>query len=314
MIPVIIGVLFLVFAINAFTPGDPVAAMLGNSYTQEEYDAKTVELGLDKPWPVQFLSYLKGVVTEFDLGTSYQSHRHVRDELFERFPTTFKLGVIGICVTIIIGIPLGIVSATKQYSVLDYAATTTSLFFASMPSFWVALMLIILFSLKLKLFPASGLMDWKGWVLPAIAVGLAPVANVTRITRSGMLEVIRQDYIRTARAKGQSEGVIVRKHALKNALIPVVTVIGYMLGGIMGGTVVVEAIFTIPGVGSYLQAGINYRDYPVIQGTIVLLSLVVCVMNLLVDLAYAMIDPRIKAQYVSRGKGSRKKKKASGEA
>ena len=314
MIPVIVGVLFLVFVINAFTPGDPVAAMLGNSYTQEEYDAKTIELGLDKPWIVQFFSYLKGVVTEFDLGTSYQSHRHVRDELFERFPTTFKLGVIGICVTIIIGIPLGIVSATKQYSVLDYAATTASLFFASMPSFWVALMLIIIFSLKMKIFPASGLMDWKGWVLPAIAIGLAPVANVTRITRSGMLEVIRQDYIRTARAKGQTEGVIIRKHALKNALIPVVTVIGYMLGGIMGGTVVVEAIFTIPGVGSYLQAGINYRDYPVIQGTIVLLSLIVCVMNLLVDLAYAMIDPRIKAQYVSRSKRARKRKTASEEA
>lgn len=306
MIPVMLGVLFIVFTINYLTPGDPVVALLGSNYTQEQYDAKEAELGLDEPYLVQFVNYIKGIVTKFDLGTSYKTKRPVATELADRFPTTLKLGILGVLITVIIGVPFGIISATRQYSVLDYGVTTVSLFFASMPNFWLALMLILIFSLNLGWLPATGLSTWKHWILPAAALGLSPIASVTRITRSSMLEVIRQDYIRTARAKGLGEGVIIRRHALKNALIPVITVVGMQLGMIMGGSVVIEAIFAIPGIGSLLQDAINNRNYPVIQGSVLMLSLCICVMNLLVDLIYAAVDPRIRAQYTS----SKKRRKA----
>ena len=307
MIPVLLGVVFIVFTINHFTPGDPVQALLGSNYTQEQYDAKEAELGLDQPFFVQFYRYVKGIVTHFDLGTSYQSKRAVRDELLSRFPTTLKLGLIGVFITAILGIPIGVISATHQYSPLDYAVTVLSLFFASMPNFWMALMMMILFSLKLKWFPASGLADWKGWVLPALALGLSPIASVTRQTRSSMLEVIRQDYIRTARAKGLSDRAVLYRHALTNSLIPVVTVIGMQISLIVAGSVIIENIFTIPGIGSLLMSAINSRDYPVVQGTVLLLSLCISVMNLVVDLVYGFIDPRIMAMY----SGGKKKKSRS---
>lgn len=314
MIPVLAGVLFIVFTINHFAPGDPVLALLGNSYTQEQYDEKEAELGLDQPFFVQFYRYVKNVVTRFDLGTSYQSKRAVSTELLARFPVTLKLGLIGVCITALIGIPFGIISATHQYSPLDYSVTSVSLFFASMPNFWMALMMILVFSLKLKWFPATGLDDWKGWVLPALALGLSPIASVTRQTRSSMLEVIRQDYIKTARAKGLSEGKVIYKHALKNALIPVVTVIGMQISLIMAGSVIVENIFSIPGVGSLLMSAINNKDYPVIQGTVLMLSACVCVMNLLVDLIYGFIDPRIMAMYSGGKKKAKKEEKAEEKA
>lgn len=310
MVPVLLGVLIIVFTINYFTPGDPVLALLGNSYTQEQYDAKAAELGLDQPYFAQLFNYIKGVVTEFDLGTSYQSKRAVSTEILARFPVTLKLGIIGVLITAIIGIPFGIISATHQYSPLDYTVTTVSLFFASMPNFWMALMLVLLFSLTLKWFPATGLGTWKGWVLPALALGLSPIASVTRQTRSSMLEVIRQDYIKTARAKGLSERKVVYKHALKNALIPVVTVIGMQISLIMAGSVIIENIFSIPGVGSLLMSAINSKDYPVIQGTVLMLSACICLMNLLVDLIYGFIDPRIMALYSAGGKRKAKSKKS----
>lgn len=313
MIPVLLGVVFIVFTINHFTPGDPVQALLGSNYTQEQYDAKEAELGLDQPFFVQFFRYVKGIVTRFDLGTSYQSKRAVRDELLSRFPTTLKLGLIGVLITAVLGIPIGVVSATHQYSPLDYAVTVLSLFFASMPNFWMALMMMILFSLKLKWFPASGLADWKGWVLPALALGLSPIASVTRQTRSSMLEVIRQDYIRTARAKGLSDRAVLYRHALTNSLIPVVTVIGMQISLIVAGSVIIENIFTIPGIGSLLMSAINSRDYPVVQGTVLLLSLCISVMNLVVDLVYGFIDPRIMAMY-SGGKKKKRSPRATKEA
>lgn len=306
MIPIMLGVLFIVFSITHLTPGDPVVALLGSNYTQEQYDMKEAELGLDKPFMVQFVNYVKGVVTEFDLGTSYQTNRAVRDELFDRFPTTIMLGIIGVVITVLIGVPFGIISATKQYSALDYGVTTVALFFASMPNFWMALMMIILFSLQLKWFPATGLESWKSWVLPALALGLSPVATVTRMTRSSMLDVVRQDYIRTARSKGLPERTVIQKHALKNALIPVITVVGMQMSTIVAGSVIIENIFAIPGIGSLLMSAINNKNYPVIQGGVLLLSLSVCVMNLLVDLLYAFVDPRIRAQYTSGGKKNKK--------
>lgn len=307
MIPVLLGVVFIVFTINHFTPGDPVISLLGSNYTQEQYDMKEAELGLDKPFFTQFFYYVKGIVTKFDLGTSYSTKRPVRDEIFERFSTTLRLGIISTCLTLLLGIPFGILSATRQYSVLDYTITTGSIIFASIPGFWMALMSIIIFSLNLKWLPASGLDTWKHWILPVMCLGLSPVASVTRMTRSSMLEVVRQDYIRTARAKGLSEGVITRRHALKNALIPVITIVGMQMGLIMGGSILIETIFSIPGLGLLMMNAITAKNYPVIQGCVLVISMCVSVMNLLVDLAYALIDPRIKAQYTN----SKKKKSDS---
>ena len=312
MIPIMLGVLLIVFTITHFTPGDPVVALLGSNYTQEQYDMKEAELGLDKSFPEQFVDYVVGVVTEFDLGTSYQTNRAVRDELFDRFPTTIALGIIGVIITVLIGVPFGIISATKQYSLLDYGVTSIALFFASMPNFWMALMMIIIFSLNLKWFPATGLDSWKSWVLPALALGLSPVATVTRMTRSSMLDVIRQDYIRTARAKGLPERKVITQHALKNGLIPIITVVGMQMSTIVAGSVIIENIFAIPGIGSLLMSAINNKNYPVIQGGVLLLSLSVCVMNLLVDIFYAYVDPRIRAQYTS-GKKKQKKTSENGE-
>ena len=304
MIPVLLGVVFIVFTINHFGPGDPVAALLGGNYTQEQYDAKEKELGLDQPFAVQFVNYVKGIVTEFDLGTSYQSKRPVSTEILERFPTTLVLGLLGVLLTVIVGIPFGIISATKQYSILDYVVTIISLIFASIPSFWMAMMMQLGLSYNLGWFPATYAAGSAiSMVLPVLTLGLSPVATVTRITRSSMLDVIR--HIRTARAKGLSERQVIWKHALKNALIPVITVVGMQIGMIMAGSVVVEAIFSIPGLGSLLMSAINNKNYPVIQGSVLFMSIFISAMNLLVDLVYGFVDPRIKAQYGTK-KASKK--------
>ena len=309
MIPVLLGVLFIVFTINRLTPGDPVTAILGSNYTPEQYAQQEAAMGLDKPFLVQFVNYVKGIVTKFDFGVSYQSRQDVGTEIAKRLSTTVSIGVLGVLVTAVIGIPLGIVAATKQNSIFDYIVTVVSMFFASMPNFWMALMMIIIFSLNLRWFPATGLATWKAWILPVLALGLSPVASVTRMTRSSMLEVIRQDYIRTARAKGLAEGIITRRHALKNALINVVTVIGMQMSMIMGGSVIIESIFAIPGLGTYMMQGINTKDYPVVQGCVLIIALCVCVMNLIVDLVYGFIDPRVMAQYTA-GKKQKQPKAA----
>jgi len=261
---------------------------------------------LNQPFLVQFFTYVKNIIFHFDFGTSYADGRSVTTVLLERFPTTLRLGLLGLSVPIIIGIPFGVISATKQYSVLDRIVTIGSLIFASMPDFWYGLMMMLIFSLQLGWLPASGLGSWQHWVMPVLAVGLSPVAGVTRMTRSSMLDVVRQDYIRTARAKGLSENKIIVKHALKNALIPILTVVGMQLGSIMAGSVVIESIFSIPGMGSLLSSAINSQNYSLVQGGVVFIALFICLTNLLVDIAYAFVDPRIMAQY-SSGKQKRKK-------
>lgn len=308
MIPILLGVLLIVFTISYFTPGDPVVSLLGDNYTDEMYAQKVEELGLDKPFFVQYIDYIVGIVTRFDFGISYTYKHKVGQEIASRIMTTLKLGWLGIAVGVVIGVPSGILSATKQYSAADYTITVIAMFFAAVPNFWLGLMLMLLFSLKLSWFPAAGIDTWRGWVLPVITQGLGGVAINTRMSRTSMLEVIRQDYIRTARAKGLSEKVVIWKHALKNAMIPVVTVIGSALGMCVGGSVIVETIFSIPGLGLYMMSGINNRDYPVINGTVLVMSLCICLANLLVDVLYAYIDPRIKAQYTV-GKSKRKLRK-----
>lgn len=313
IIPTILGVLLIIFAINELMPGDPAINALGANYTEELYQQKREEMGLNEPFIVRYVDYVVGFATKLDLGQSYSTLRQVKDMIGERLGVTLLLGIYGSLITIVFGVVIGIISAVKQYSVLDYVTTVLATFFASMPNFWLALMGIIVFSQNLKILPAAGLTTWKHWILPVICIGIGPIALVVRMTRTSMLDVIRQDYIRTARAKGVKEHSVIYKHALRNALIPVITVVGMQLTAIFGGSIIVETIFSIPGMGMLLLTAINSQDYPVIQGCVLVLSLAVCVINLLVDLAYAFADPRIKAQYTA-GKKKREKKQAAQNA
>lgn len=302
MIPVMLGVLLIVFTISYFTPGDPVIAILGANVTPEAYAAKAAELGLDKPFFGQFFNYLKNIILHFDFGNSYLSKISVSSELVKRFPVSLKIGILGVLLTIIIGIPLGIISATKQYSALDYISSTLAIICAAIPNFCLALYAILIFCVKLKILPITGLATPAAWILPIVCNCISGVAVVTRMTRTSMLEVVRQDYIRTARAKGLTEKQVLFRHALPNALISVITVIGTQMSLIVAGSVIIEQIFAIKGVGSYLLSGIIGRDYNSLNGSVLLLSFFVCVMNLLTDIAYALVDPRIKAQYTGRKK------------
>lgn len=307
MIPVLLGVLIIVFSLSYLMPGDPVLNQMPDNYTQEQYDQVEHELGLDRPFLIQLADYILDVVTRFDLGTSYMTNRAVTASIGERVLVTIRLGLLSVGVTVLIGIPFGIVSAVRQKSALDYTVSILAVVMASMPGFVVALMGIIFFSIKLGVLPASGLSTPLHYVLPVISNGLMSLAGTTRMTRSSLLEVIRQDYIRTARAKGLKEGIIIRKHALKNALIPVITMIGGQVSMVVGGSVITESIFNIPGMGSLMVTAINNRDYPTIMGVTLVIAIFVCCMNLLVDLAYAAIDPRIKAQFSG---GHKRRKKA----
>ena len=302
LIPVFLGVTFVIFAIVRLNPADPVVAILGINITDEQYAAKAAELGLDQPFFVQYLLYIKNIVFNFDLGVSYSTGRQVSTMIAERFGTTLQLGLMGIALALVLGIPFGIISATRQYSLVDRVVTFGSLVFASMPAFFSALVMMLLFSLKLRWLPASFDQSFLGWIMPVVAVGMSPVAGITRMTRSSMLDVIRQDYVRTARAKGLAEKVIIFKHELKNAVIPVLTVVGMQIGSIMAGSVVVESIFSVPGMGSMISQAITDQDYNLVQGSVLFIALFICAINLVVDIVYAFIDPRIKAQYKGGGK------------
>ena len=307
MIPVLLLVVIIVFTINYFTPGDPVYQLLGETASQEQIDAKREELGLNDPYFVQLGRYIWDIVAHFDFGTSYTTGQPVMDEVLERMPTTMLLTLCSITLATVVGIVLGIISAVKQYSIFDYTATFVSLFGASMPGFWLGLMLMLIFALNLGWFPATGFKGPIYWVLPSIALAVSPISTITRTTRSSMLEVIRQDYIRTGRAKGLSELTVIVRHALKNTLIPVITVIGIQVGRTLGGVIVTESIFSIPGLGSLLVVSIKNKNYPSIQGSVLFCALCFSVVNLIVDILYAYIDPRIKGQYT----GSKKKSSAA---
>ncbi len=306
MIPVLLGVLLIVFVITEITPADPVKIMLGENAAPEQVAKLREELKLDDPMPVRFASYIFGIVTRFDFGRSYETKQPILNEILARFPKTVILASLSAAIACVIGVVLGIISATKQYSFLDSAATGIALLGVSMPNFWQGLMSIIIFSVMLGWLPASGSYGWQYWVLPSLTLGTSAAATIMRMTRSSMLEVIRQDYIRTARAKGQKEYVVIIRHALRNAMIPIVTVVGMQFGGLLGGSVLMESIFAIPGLGKYMVDSIAKFDYPVVQGGVLFLAMVFSFVNLLVDLLYAMLDPRIKSQF----KASVKTKKA----
>jgi len=300
MIPVLIGVIVIVFTIAYFTPGDPVMNILGAAgYTPERYAAKQAELGLDKPYIVQLLTYIWKLTTRLDFGKSFGSAIPISSELANRLPITVRLNLLSLVLMVAIGLPLGMISALKQYSVLDVVLTSLALLAAAIPGFVMAVLAALIFAVYLKWLPLTGLADWKAWILPVACSALPGMAVYIRFTRTTMLEVIRQDYIRTARAKGLAENVVVRKHALKNCMIPISTVIGTFVANMFSGAIIVETVYAIPGMGMYLLQGINSRDYPIIVGVVFCVSLLVSIVNLLVDIFYAFIDPRIRAQYVS---------------
>lgn len=301
MVPVLLGVILVVFIMNHISPGNPARILAGENASEEAVAALTEELGLNDPLYIQFFNYVKGIVTKFDLGTSYQTRRPVIDELMDRFPTTAKLALLSICISAVVGISLGIISAVKQNTIIDHLSTGFALFGVSMPAFWAGMMLILVFAIYLKWLPVSGIDGWKNWIMPAFTSSMVGMATITRMTRSSMLDVICQDYIVTARAKGLSEQIIVVKHALKNALIPIITVLGIQLGTMLGGAVLTESVFSVPGLGKFMVDSIKNRDYPVVQGGVLLLAIVFSLVNLIVDIVYAYVDPRIKSQY-DRGK------------
>ncbi len=300
MIPVLLGVAFIVFSVMSLAPGDPARAILGENATQEQLDMLNTQLGVDQPFLIRFGTFVVNVVTKLDFGLSYNSQRPVFDEIFTRFPYTLRLAVLGVIFSSIIGISIGVFSAIKQYSPFDTISTILALFFASVPGFWFGMMLILLFALQLGLLPSNGLDTVKHYILPTLSIAIPYSAGILRLTRSTMLETVRQDYIRTAKAKGVTEWVIIWKHAFRNALLPVITQLGNVFGQLLGGAVVIETVFAIPGLGSHIVNAIRMKDTPVVMASVMLLAFFFCLVILAVDLLYAFVDPRIKAKYARR--------------
>jgi len=296
MIPVVMGVMLVIFTLTYITEGDPAVTILGMQADEESVNALRAEMGLDDPFLVQFTRFVTNTA-QLNLGTTFNTRRPVWDEIATRFPITMQLSLISMMIAVVVGIPLGILSATKQYSVFDAGATFIGLLGVSIPNFWLGMMLIIMFSLNFGLFPPSGWESPIHWVLPSLTLGISSTAIIMRMTRSSMLEVIRQDYIRTARAKGQRESVVIYRHALKNALMPVVTVVGLQFGLLLSGAILTETIFSINGVGRFMVEAITMRDFPIIHGGVLLLALTFSFVNLAVDILYAFVDPRIRSQY-----------------
>lgn len=307
LIPIMLAVSFIVFSILYFTPADPARLMLGASAPQEALEQLREELGLNDPFLVQYGNYMKDVF-HGDFGNSYRSGQPVFDEIFARFPVTLKLAGISILVVTVLGITLGIISAVKQYSILDYLLTVLSMLAASIPSFWLGLMMMLYFALEKGWLPSYGVENgWRSFVMPVIALSLPAMAELTRMTRSAMLETIRQDYIRTARAKGLMERAVIWRHALKNALMPIITVIGSNFGSLLGGAVVIETVFSLPGLGSLIVNSIRTKDVPQVMAGTLFIALLFCIVLLVVDVAYAFIDPRVRTRYIKEKKVKAKK-------
>jgi peptide/nickel transport system permease protein/oligopeptide transport system permease protein len=293
IIPVLFGISLLLFFMLRALPGDPAQVLAGQMATPEDIEHIRHQLGLDRPVYIQYAVFL-GQLAKFDLGRSARTQNPVIQEIWARLPNTILLAVVAITLACLFGIPAGIISAIRPYTYLDYLVTSAALFGISMPVFWLGLMLVIVFSVILPWLPAGGTGSWKHVILPSITLTAFVVAFIARMTRSSMLEVLSQDYTTTARSKGLMEKVVVIKHALKNALIPIITVVGLQFGMLLGGAVLTETVFAWPGVGRLIVDSILARDYPVIQGTILIFGLIYTLVNLMVDVIYAFVDPRIR--------------------
>ena len=302
MIPIILAVAIIVFTLMTFCPGDPAQIILGSTALEEDLQAKRVELGLTDPYFVRLAKFLSDTFIRFDLGTSWTNGVKIVDSIKERLPRTITLTLVTAVISFGVGIPLGVTAAVHQNKWQDHASMVIALLGVSIPNFWLALMFVLLFAVKLKILPVSGVGGLKYYILPALAGCSGAIAAMARQSRSSMLDVIRSDYITTARAKGVPERQVINKHALKNAMIPIITVMGNQIGRMLGGVMILETIFVIPGMGTLIINGVNNRDYPVVQTGAIFLAIVFSLVMLLVDMAFAAVDPRIKAQYSNSAK------------
>ncbi len=292
-VPVLIGVIVLVFFMVRLTPGDPAVVLAGEHATAEQVEAMRAQYNLDKPLHIQLGIFFQDLARG-DLGRSTRSRAPVSVELMARLPNTIILMVSAMIIATLVGTITGVISAVKQYTVFDALAMLLALIGISIPVFWLGLMMMIIFSVNLGWFPAAGSGTWSHLVLPSIALATVPTAIISRMTRSSVLEVLRQDYIRTARSKGLHERTVIISHALKNAIIPVITVVGLQAGTLMGGAVLTESVFNWPGLGRLMINSILARDYPVVQGAVLLMAVSFLLINLLVDILYVVFDPRIR--------------------
>lgn len=299
MIPVILGISLIVFSIMELSPGDPVTLMLGDGASEQAVAELREQMGLNDNFFVKYARYVGNAVTG-DFGISYRNKVPVINEIASRFPTTLTLTFWGVAISVLIGIPVGVISAIRQYTFIDAISLFSALILTSMPAFWLGLLLILLFSLKLGWLPATGIATMQHFIMPAITLAAASMATIIRMTRSTMLEVIRQDYIRTAKAKGASAFRIVYKHALRNALLPIVTVVGLNFGTQLGGAIVIESVFAMPGIGTLMVAAVRTKDTPIVMASVLFVALLAGLINLLVDVLYVYIDPRLKSQFAKR--------------
>lgn len=296
MIPMLVMIILIVFFILNITPGNPAVIILGKDAAPEAIAALEEELGLNNPFFERYVDYLKGVL-QLDFGESYRSGKPVFDVLLPKFPTTLKLAILSVIATALLGIPLGIISAVRQYSKLDIGLTVSSLILASVPGFWLSLMMILFFSVLLGVLPSTGYTTWQHYVMPVLSISVPAAAYQARITRNQMLETMRQDYIRTAKAKGADKQRIIWKHALKNTLMPVVTTLGMRFATMLGGSMITELIYGLPGIGNEILNAITMKDTPVILGSTIFLGALFMIIMLMVDIIYAYIDPRTRAQF-----------------
>lgn len=306
-IPVLLAVIIVVFTIMYFTPGDAVYVLYGMNITEEQYEAYAEVMGINGTYWERLGRYLGGIITKFDFGNSYISKRPVIDMIKDRIKPTLIIGIFSVIISQLIAIPIGIFAATHHQKPVDYGIIALCVVFSCIPQYIIAVFFMLIFCLKLGWFPAAGISTWKHYVLPIASGLLGGGVQTIKMTRSSMLEVIRQDYIRTARAKGVPERMVIYKHTLKNALIPVLTMIGMQIGAAMGGSILAETVFTIPGMGLLLREAISNLDFPVIMGNILLMTTIHAVVNLLTDIVYGLVDPRVYISLYGQKKDRKKK-------
>ncbi|EFK39334.1 MULTISPECIES: ABC transporter permease [Peptoniphilus] len=296
LIPTIIGVSFVVFSLLYLSPGDAALASAGPNAPKETVEILRDKMGLNDPFLIQYGRFLKNLIFHFDLGTSYQSKTPVIEKILRVFPNTLKLAGVSLIFAIISGIILGIIAGINKNNIIDSLISFAGMIGLAMPIFWSGLLLIIIFSSKLKLLPASGFSSWRHMILPVLALGLQTSSSIMRMTRSSMIEVLDKDYIRTARAKGLKKSRIIFIHALKNAMIPIITTIGLQAGGLLGGSILTETVFSISGIGRLMVDSVKTRDYPVILGGVMFIALVYSIISIIVDILYGFLNPQIKME------------------
>ena len=301
MIPIIIGVALVVFTIMEMTKGNAAVMVLGDNVSAETIQSFEKEHGLERSFIVRFLDYIWGLFTRFDFGISWLTSRPVIQTLYERIPVTLIVAVSSIAFASLIGVLLGVISAVKQYSALDYISRVTAMVLAAVPVFWLGMMLAILFALHLGWLPASGVGSWRNYVLPMMTLGFPYSARILRSTRTYMLEAVRQDFVRTARAKGIPERVVIWKHAFFNACLPIINTIGVYVGSLLGGAVVTETVFGLNGLGTFIINSVKRKDIPAVTGGTVFLAIIFAMILLTVDILYAVVDPRIRARFAKKG-------------